>query len=143
VELKVLFGSVRFLAQSTFSGLRLMPTLTQTTKDTVRRLLGYPVTERLGQILPQLNETYPQDSVDRISSILGEIVTIDSLRQESRRDSMALQIEEVKVSFNQHLNYLRSERQSLISELCQIVDLKTYPSMKGAGNPGGYVVHYQ
>jgi hypothetical protein len=120
-----------------------MPTLTQPTKDTVRRLLGYPVTERLGQILPQLNESYPQDSIDRISSILGEIVNIDSLRQDSRRDSMALQIEEVKVSFNQHLNYLRSERESLIRELCQIVDLKPYPSMKGSGNSGGYLVHYQ
>ena len=106
----------------------------QTSKDTIRRLLGYPVQGRLGLVLPQLNEDYPQDSIDRISEILIETQDIDAQRKDSRSQSMATEVDDIKVSFPQHLKYLRSERQVLIRELCAIVDLKPFADNQGASS---------
>lgn len=93
--------------------------LTDAQKDKVQLLTGHSYFTTL--TLQQLSNYYNQVAVDRVDEIILELADIDTQLKELRPDSLALEVQNMKLSFPQQRAILKQDGSNLLMELCQIL----------------------
>lgn len=70
-----------------------------------------------------LFDNYPSIT-PQIQSIIDEINQVDTLLAAARGDSMATQIDTIKVDYQQHINYLLDEGTRMLVQLSKLTNLE-------------------
>lgn len=93
--------------------------LTQLQKDQVEFLLGYVNFPHL--VSQRLAEPYKQVKVDRLDAIVIELADIDTQLRDLRPDSLAIEVQGMKLNFNQQRAILKQDGSQLLRELAQLM----------------------
>ncbi|HEY9629367.1 MAG TPA: hypothetical protein V6C84_18850 [Coleofasciculaceae cyanobacterium] len=96
-----------------------MTLLTQTQIDKIQVLAGYSAYPIL--VVQQLAGPYVQVAVDRVDAIILELADIDTQLRDLRPDSLAIEVQGMKLNFNQQRAILKQDGSQLLKELAQLM----------------------
>lgn len=102
-------------------------TLTLNQQERILTYLGYRSQPVLvadwGKYLTKLSTTYPEYVVERITTILLELVELDLSLVSTRSESMAKVVDKLTLDYRQHLRHLHGDGNRLLQELATLTDL--------------------
>jgi hypothetical protein len=99
---------------------------TEVQRGEILILLGYGVSpsSQLQLLINHLSEPFPDYIVQRVQTLVQDATEIDEQLNVARADSMALEIDTLKIDYMAHVRHLKSEGSRLLRQLEALVGIE-------------------